>query len=107
MRFIDNCPQNEFDIDIFKKEYGKFVDYLSNSDSAKIVLTSGFWNHPGDTAICALAEEKGYSFVQLGDLGERSDMKAIGLFWHGGVANHPGDKGMQTITDRILNAIGI
>ncbi len=96
VRFVENCHSNEFDVEIFKKEYAEFVDYLNGTGRAKIVLTSGFWKHSGDMAICEVAKERGYSFVYLGDLGERDDMKAIGLFVHNGVANHPGDKGMKS-----------
>lgn len=39
----------------------------------------------------------------MSDLGEDDTMSAKGLFWHEGVAGHPGDKGMQTISDRIVN----
>ena len=101
VRFVENCPSDEFDVEIFKKEYSEFVDYLNGTGRAKIVLTSGFWKHPGDMTICEFAKERGYSFVYLGDLGERDDMKAIGLFAHNGVANHPGDKGMKAIADKI------
>ena len=43
--------------------------------------------------------------VELGDLGEMDEMKAIDLFEHHGVANHPGDKGMAEIADRIFDKL--
>lgn len=104
-RFVENCPGNEFDIATFKKEYSEFIDYLNGAGNAKIVFTSGFWKHPGDKAICEIAKERNCPFVELGDLGECDDMKAIGLFSHKGVANHPGDKGMKAIAERILKAV--
>ena len=102
MRFIENCPSDDFDADVFKKEYEKLIDFLNGNKNAKVIVTSGFWKHPGDGTMEQIAKERNYPFVPLGDLGEADDMKAIGLFWHEGVANHPGDKGMEAIAKRIL-----
>ena len=52
-----------------------------------------------------VAAERGYPFVYLGDLGESDEMKAIGRFEHIGVANHPSDRGMEAIAERLWNAI--
>lgn len=101
-RFVENCPWREdFDADIFKKEYIKLIDYLNSTGKAKIVLTSSFWKHPADVVIEEIAKEKGFPFAKFSDLGDHEDMKAIGLFEHEGVANHPGDKGMATMAERI------
>ena len=59
----------------------------------------------GDEALRSYASEKDLPIIELGDLGEREDMKAIGLFEHLGVANHPGDLGMKNIAERIFNEI--
>lgn len=101
MRLIENCPYDNFDHVHFKPSYGAFLDYLNPSGKAKIILTTGFWKHPGDRSICEFAEEHHLPLVYLGDLGEDDRMKAVGLFWHEGVANHPGDLGMQMIAERI------
>lgn len=104
MRYIENCPKAEFDPEIFKAESKLLLGKLCKEDT-QVILTTGFWRHPGDEAIRELAREMGVPLVELGDLGERDDMKAIGLFTHRGVANHPGDKGMQTMSDRIFQVL--
>ncbi len=105
MRFIENCPKNDFDSNIFKTELDNLLCYLNKSGKAKIILTTGFWRHPGDSAIIEYAKENNLPCVTLGDLGEKDEMKAIGLFEHSGVANHPGDLGMKNIADRIFDVL--
>ena len=98
------APGATFDmplIDVFKKELDALIKYLDGKGGAKIIVTTGFWKHPGDKQIRALTDEAGYDLVELGDLGEDDKMKAIGLFEHSGVANHPGDEGMKAIAERI------
>lgn len=105
LRFIENCSANDFDNALFKKEFIEFSKFLNGSGNAKIIVTSGFWKHPGDEVLKEIAKEKCFAYVDISDLGERDDMKAIGLFAHSGVANHPGDKGMETIAERIWEKI--
>ena len=102
MRLIENCPYSDFDGSVFKKELWDLLTYLNPLSKARIILTTGFWKHPGDAAIRALALEKGLPLAELGDLGERAEMRADGLFAHKGVARHPGDLGMEAIASRIF-----
>ena len=105
MRFVENCPSEDFDKQVFKKETADLLAYLNPSGKAEIILTTGFWRHPADSGIIELAEEMDLPLVPLGDLGDRDDMKALGLFEHSGVANHPGDLGMKHIADRIFEVL--
>lgn len=81
------------------------IDYLNPNKKAKVILTTGFWKHPGDNVIIKIGKDFDYPCIYLGDLGEDDSMKAIGLFEHSGVDNHPGDLGMKTIADRLLDEI--
>lgn len=105
MRAIENCPNEDFEGKIFKNELDVLLSFLNKSQKAKIILTTGFWRHPGDLIIREYAKENNLPCIELGDLGQRDDMKAIGLFEHSGVANHPGDLGMKTIAERILKEL--
>ena len=105
MRFIENCPKADFQSNVFKEELKELLHYLNGSQKAKFILTTGFWRHPGDDSIRELAMENDWPLVELGDLGENDRMKAIGLFEHKGVANHPGDLGMENIAKRIYEVL--
>ena len=105
MRFVENCPKDDFDPEIFKKELNSLLSFLDKSKNAKIIMTTGFWKHPGDDAIIEYAKENNLPCVELGDLGELDEMKAVGLFEHDGVANHPGDLGMKKIAERIFEEL--
>ena len=105
LRFIENLPKEGYESDTFLRELDALVNYLNVTGKAKLIITTGFWRHPGDSDIRTYANEKRITFVELGDLGENEQMKALGLFEHNGVANHPGDKGMMAIASRIMEAI--
>ncbi len=105
LRSCENCPEADFDADIFKREFGLLIDFLASDSGADVIFTTSFWHHAADESIKEVAEERGCPLVTLGDLGQDPEMKALGKFEHEGVANHPGDKGMQTIADRIVKAI--
>lgn len=105
VRVIENCPYADFQPEVFRREYKAMIDYFNPDGKARVILTTGFWKHPGDDEVKAVAAERGYPLVQLGDLGEDDEMKAIGEYVHEGVAQHPGDKGMAAIAARIMAAI--
>ena len=105
MRFIENCPGKDFDGALFKKEMSDLLGFLNPSGNAKIIMTTGFWRHPGDEQIKDYAKENGFPVVTLGDLGEDDKMMAKGLFKHTGVAMHPGDLGMEVIGERIFEVL--
>ena len=59
----------------------------------------------GENEDTGLVKGDYYPLVELGDLGQLDEMKAIGLFEHSGVANHPGDEEMKKIAERIAKEL--
>jgi hypothetical protein len=98
---VENCPKKEYEYMVFLQQLDKLVRYLDSTGKAKVIVTTGFWKHPADEALRAWAKTNNAPLCELGHLGEQDEMKAIGLFEHSGVANHPGDAGMQAIADAI------
>lgn len=105
MRAVENCPADNVDNTTFCNQLHKLLCHLNPEGKAKIIITTGFWKHPADGAIREYAGEHQLPLCELGDLGELDEMKAIGLFEHTGVANHPGDRGMRAIADRIMEKV--
>lgn len=92
------------ELEEFTSCYKDMAEYFAGG--ADVVLCDLFWEYePFDAFVEELAEERGYAFVKIHDLGSNEEMKAIGKFEHAGVAAHPGDKGMAEIAERIYNAI--
>ena len=71
-----------------------------------IVLRSPFWRNAAK-ARCTeeAAAEVGAIYVDAESLGDADENKALGLFTHAGVANHPGDLGMRRLADLILAGV--
>lgn len=89
----------------YEAAFDRMVKFFIGNSNAKVVITGMFWRDERlETAMKAVAEKRGYSFVSIEDLGDRDDMKAIGLFEHYGVSIHPGDLGMKNIAERITKA---
>ena len=105
MRCGENCPKDDFDSAVFKQEFNELVNFFNPNKTAKVILTTCFWHHPADESIIEYGKENNLPVVLLGDLGHKDEMKATGLFWHSGVAHHPGDLGMLNIAERIANSI--
>ncbi|MBO5270321.1 MAG: hypothetical protein J6B77_06020 [Clostridia bacterium] len=103
-RFVENVKKDGYDEEVFLSAIRTLRSHLDETGSARLIVTTGFWRHPGDGALRAYAKECGAPCVELGDLGEDDRMKAVGRFAHRGVASHPGDAGMQSIADRIMEA---
>lgn len=102
MRCVENCDYKNLDKEKFEMEYRRLIDYFNPDKKAHVILTTSFWKHPADEIIAAVAEKEKYDLAEIGDLGEDDNMKALGLFEHEGIANHPGDLGMEKIAERIL-----
>ena len=78
---------------------------VNSAKHPQVVMRSPFWRNPVK-ADCTkqAAEEVGVTYVDAGPLGSKAENKAIGLFEHTGVANHPGDLGMRRLADLFLAA---
>ena len=106
-RLGENVRMTQYEhIEVFANALIDAMKYLTEGRRAKLVVTDTFWrNNNINTSIEKACAEMGIESVKIGDLGDDDSMKATGLFWHGGVAMHPGDKGMKAIADRIVAKI--
>ena len=80
--------------------------YFVSNPNANVIMTSLFWPFdPVDEVIEKTAAKNGYTYVKMNDLGRREDTRAVGQFWHTGVADHPNDYGMRLIAERIVEKV--
>lgn len=91
-----------------------YTDFLASLarplvESAKhppVVLRSPFWRNVAKARCTERAAARvGARYADASALADAAENKAIGLFSHSGVANHPGDLGMRRLADLILAAL--
>ena len=94
-------PIDETELFVKMKE---LVEYVV--PNGKALYSTCFWGTVwSDFCIRKLAEERQEPVVELGPLSLDPSMKALEDFEHWGVANHPGDKGMQAIADLLYSEL--
>jgi len=92
----------------FKGSVVKMLSLIKGERKPVIVVRSSFWADAAkDRALKQACAEVGGLFVDIGALckDEANFARSERPFTHAGVANHPGDKGMQAIADAIVAAV--
>ncbi len=92
----------------FKEALVKLLNTITAGRKPTLIVRSCFWaNAPKDGALKQACDEVGGIFVDIGALGkdEKNVARSERPFKHSGVANHPGDRGMQAIADAIVGAV--
>jgi lysophospholipase L1-like esterase len=92
----------------FKESVVKMLNGVRADRKPVIIVRSSFWaNAAKDKALKQACAEVGGTFVDISALckDEKNFARSERAFKHAGVANHPGDKGMQAIADAIVGAV--
>ncbi len=106
MRAVENVRPEELQNHDFAAGYKNLLDRMNKSGKAKIIVTSAFWAAgERDKIILDLAEQNCWSFIYLADLGINDKYMAKERFENRAVGIHPGDVGMEEISDRIFHVL--
>lgn len=84
----------------------QIADYFKklNPDVAVVYSVPFFASDVKQNGTLLAAEETGFACANLRKL-NKDENKALGLFEHSGVANHPGDKGMRAVAEELFSQI--
>lgn len=101
LKISENVDPKDIKERNFKTHYNHLLNYLVSDNKTHVILSDGFWPSPVNSVIQEIALERKYAFVMLHDLFADSSMNARAFFTNVGVGNHPSDKGMEAIANRI------
>jgi lysophospholipase L1-like esterase len=102
------APATEESKTKFKDSFAELLTALKSSSQPAILVRSCFWpDKTKDEIMQQSCGAVGGVFVDISSLGkdESNHARAERSFSHGGVADHPGDKGMKAIADALLRAM--
>ena len=92
----------------YRTAFLKLLKAIKEHGQPTIFVRSCFWANPDKDEIMRQCRRlSGDVFVDVGSLGRDPSNAARDerTFPHGGVAGHPGDKGMQALADALLRAM--
>lgn len=86
----------------------KIAEYfVSQNPDVQVIFCMPFWYSSAKSGgVLDAAKATGFTYANLSQF-DNNENKATGLFTHGGVANHPGDKGMANIADEIFKQLKV
>lgn len=93
---------------LFAEKTAALLKAIKGANHPLIVVRSCFWaSAPKDEALKTACRDVGGVYLDIGALGkdEKNFARSEREFKHQGVANHPGDRGMQAIADAIVGAV--
>jgi len=91
----------------FKTAFSNLLAELKQQGKPRMIVRSSFWADPAkDEIMRSACKEAGGVFVDISKLGHDKANSAASerKIAHGGVAAHPGDRGMQGIADALWSA---
>ena len=111
--------ENIYDISTFEVDYEELIKHIQKmAPNAKILVIDDFWDFGDKSALKEeVANNTGAQFVSLAEIKGKSEYQCgIGTtvydangnehtVEHNGVADHPGDKGMEYIANAVLDEL--
>lgn len=98
--------KDDADRAVFRTSFRNLLKRFSEVERSRFVVKGAFWPNPSrDEIIGSVANELAVCFVSAPCRGNAD--RALGLFAHAGVANHPGDEGMKMMADKVLDALTV
>lgn len=115
VQLSENCS----DLMTFSSDFKDLLEHIKDKcgDDVQIIVIDDFWDADRGKIKKKVCDEIGISFVDLSDIrGDENYMAGMGttvygsdgtkhVIEHEGVAQHPGDKGMNLIAERVLKLI--
>ena len=110
--------ENASNLNDFVSDYKELIAHLQEKcPNATILLIDDFWNEYKSQLKKLVADSYGLTLVSLAEIRGKQEYKsAIDAIvydengephnvWHSGVADHPGDKGMEYIANAVIAAL--
>ena len=115
VQLSENCS----DLTTFQSDFAALLAHIREvcGSNTQIIVIDDFWSDEKSEMKRAICDEMGIAFADLSDIRGRKEYQAgmgtavhgndgeIHIIRHEGVAEHPGDKGMLMIAERVLEKV--